>query len=100
MPFGSPPLERGEMEACPPGRLACGSLCMALVAGCRPQLLLLSFGALFLFWPDVFRRRTLFSKRSILQTAALCAPYIIVAAGIMYYNWVRFDSVFDFGCQL
>lgn len=81
------------------GRLACGSLCMALVAGCRPQLLLLSFGALFLFWPDVFRRRTLFSKRSILQTAALCAPYIIVAAGIMYYNWVRFDSVFDFGAN-
>ena len=80
-------------------RLCLGSLCMALVAGCRPQLLLLSFGAVFLFWPDVFRRRTLLSKKSIWQTAAFCVPYVIVAAGIMYYNFARFGSVFDFGAN-
>lgn len=28
---------------------------------------------------------------------AFSAPFVIVAAGLMYYNAIRFDSVFDFG---
>ncbi len=76
---------------------AAGSLSMALVAGCRPQLLLFSVLALPLFWNIVFQERTLFSKTSLRQTFILCLPYLLVAAGIMYYNAIRFGSPFDFG---
>lgn len=33
------------------------------------------------------------------QLAALAAPYLFVAAGLMYYNAVRFGSPFDFGAS-
>ncbi len=80
-------------------RLFFGSLCMALVAGCRPQLLLGSFFAIFLFWNIVFKDRMLFSKKSIKYTILFVLPYVIVAIGLMYYNYIRFDSVFDFGAN-
>lgn len=74
-----------------------GSLCMALVAGCRPQMLLFSALALPLFWNTVFRERRLFSRKTWTKTVAFIAPYLLVAAGIMYYNYLRFGSPFDFG---
>lgn len=74
-----------------------GSLCLALTAGCRPQFLLFAFLAVPLFWEEVFTKRTLFSKAGFLKTAALLVPYAVVAAGIMYYNNLRFGSPFDFG---
>ena len=74
-----------------------GSLCMALVAACRPQFLLASVLAIVIFWNSVFKYRTLFSKKSIRQTAAICIPYILVAAALMWYNFSRFGSPFDFG---
>ncbi len=79
--------------------LGLGSLCMALVAGCRPQLLLGSFFAIPLFWDYVFKKRELFSKKSIKETFWLCFPYIIVASLLMYYNYSRFGSIFDFGAN-
>ncbi|MBD5444070.1 MAG: hypothetical protein HDR29_00825, partial [Lachnospiraceae bacterium] len=36
-------------------------------------------------------------KNLLIDILALCIPYIIIAAGIMYYNAARFGSVFDFG---
>ncbi|MDE6749202.1 MAG: hypothetical protein K2K21_09115 [Lachnospiraceae bacterium] len=75
----------------------CGSLCMALVAGCRPQMLLFSFLAIPLFWDEVFKKRELFSKKNWRYTLCICLPYLLTAAGIMYYNGVRFGSPFDFG---
>lgn len=74
-----------------------GSLCMALVAGCRPQMLLFSFLAVPLFWEEVVRKRELFGKKNPLDTLCICLPYVLVAAGIMYYNAARFGSPFDFG---
>ncbi|MFQ9509672.1 MAG: hypothetical protein ACLRZ7_01760 [Lachnospiraceae bacterium] len=79
--------------------LLIGSLCMALVAGCRPQLLLFSFLAIPLFFNHVFKERTLFSKKSIKETICFCLPYIIVAALLMAYNFARFGSVVDFGAN-
>lgn len=74
-----------------------GSGCMALVAGCRPQMLLFSALAIPLFWEEVIKKRKLFSVRSIQDTVAICLPYVLVAAGIMYYNYLRFGSPMDFG---
>ncbi len=80
-------------------QLLIGSLCMALVAGCRPQFLIASFLAIPLFWRTVFKDRELFSKKSIGASIAFVLPYVIVAAVVMWYNYARFGSVFDFGAN-
>ncbi len=82
-------------------RLALGSLCMALVAGCRPQMLLFSFLALPLFWDEVFKKRSLLAlkKKPLIRTLCFALPYVAVAAGLMYYNFIRFGSPFDFGAN-
>ena len=73
-----------------------GSLCMALSVGCRPQSVLVSAVALPLFLPELFGGK--FKKKNgITELCLLAAPYIFVAAGIMYYNYIRFGSPFDFG---
>lgn len=74
-----------------------GSLCMALVAGCRPQMLLFSLLAVPIFWNEVIKERTLFSRKSIGRTVGIVLPYIFVAVIIMAYNKARFGSAFDFG---
>lgn len=80
-------------------RLFFGSLCLALVAGCRPQLLMGYLLAIPLFWKPIFKDRTLFSKKSIKQTVCLILPFIVVASLLMYYNYARFWSPFDFGAN-
>lgn len=74
-----------------------GSFCLALTAGCRPQFVLFALLAVPIFWKEVFQKRNLFSKKGIVQTTALAVPYIVVAAGLMYYNAIRFGSPLDFG---
>ena len=74
-----------------------GSLSMALVAGCRPQMILFSLLAVIIFWDEVIVNRNLFSKKGIGPTIAIVTPYVVIAIGIMYYNYIRFGSVFDFG---
>lgn len=82
---------------------ATGSLCLALTAGCRPQFLMASFLILPLFYStiqsDWARRNSIFRKQCTLRILALCLPYFSVAAGLMYYNFIRFGSPFDFGAS-
>ena len=88
--------KEGKVNA---GYAALGSLCMALVAGCRPQLLVVSAFAFLFFWNSVFKDRSLFSKKGAFSTFTICLPYVLVAAGIMWYNFARFGSPFDFGAN-
>lgn len=90
--------ENGETRLSTP-RLALGSLCVALIAGCRPQLLLMIALGVMLFWKAVFKERALFSKKGIKPTLAVCLPFVIVAAAVMWYNFARFGSPFDFGAS-
>lgn len=76
-----------------------GSLCMALVAGCRPQLLVLSLVAFPLFWRRYISDRRLLTAQGMREFICLLAPYVFVAVGIMWYNSVRFGSPFDFGAN-
>lgn len=79
--------------------LSAGSFLTALTAGCRPQLIL------FMVFPVVLFGKYLFSKdfyrtrngRQAVLAAAI--PVIAVAAFLMYYNYIRFGSVFDFGAS-
>lgn len=77
--------------------LGLGSLSMALVAGCRPQMLLFSFLAIPLLWKTARKDRNLFSKNSIGRTLAFTLPYVAVAILVMWYNYARFGNAFDFG---
>lgn len=74
-----------------------GSLFMALVAGCRPQLLLGSFFSIPIFSKFFKSKDDIFKKTNMLRIVRFMTPYIIVAAGLMYYNAIRFGSPFDFG---
>ena len=78
-------------------QLALGCLCMALVAGCRPQLLVGSFLIFPIYWKAVFEKRQLFSKNSWQKTLLAILAYVVVAVLLMIYNFKRFGSPFDFG---
>ncbi len=75
-------------------RGAAGSLCMAAAVGCRPQFAIASFLGIYIF-------RDLFVKRwdKLTKLLILISPYVPVAAGLMYYNYARFGSPFDFGAN-
>lgn len=88
---------RGRSSGRPWGWYLGGSLCMALVVGCRPQLVLLSLIAFPLFWRRYVTERRMLTKRGAIEFACLIAPYAIVGAGIMMYNHARFGSFTDFG---
>lgn len=78
-------------------RIVLGSLFAALVAGCRPQFLVFTALALPIFLPlmrsEARRRVTL--RRMLLFSL----PYLAVAIPLMYYNYIRFGSPFDFGAN-
>lgn len=84
-----------------PWRLALGSLLIAFCGGSRPQMLLAGFFAFPLFWNAMIRRpmKEGFKKKNAVWIACFAAPLILVGAGLMYYNYVRFGSVFDFGAN-
>lgn len=90
---------RGRLSPHPCRWLFVGSLCMALVAGCRPQLLVLSLLAFPLFWRPYITKRRLLTPQGLKEFACLVAPYVLVAAGIMAYNYARFGSLTDFGAN-
>ncbi len=89
----------GRSSNRPIGWYLCGSLCMALVLGCRPQLMAFSLLAFPLFWRKFIIERHIATKRGACEFACLIAPYVIVAAGVMWYNAARFGSPFDFGAN-
>ena len=76
-----------------------GSLCMALVIGCRPQLVLLSFVAFPLFWRIFITEKHLFTKKGTREFICLLFPYFLVLVGLLWYNAARFGSPLNFGAN-
>lgn len=78
-----------------------GGLCLAFVAACRPQFLIVSFMTLPILIPYVVTKSKNQNgiKKVLLQGIAFVVPYIIVASLVMYYNYARFSNVFDFGAN-
>lgn len=76
-------------------RTALSSLFLAVAVLCRPTLAVYCIAAC-LFYIFAFGKAGK-SKLSF----GLCAfvPMVVLGAAQMYYNYVRFDSVFDFGIQ-
>lgn len=72
-----------------------GAICGALAFGCRPPIALanvLVLPMLMVFFNDRKLTPKLFGK---LALAAM--PYAVVGISLMFYNYVRFDSPFEFG---
>ncbi len=80
--------------------LALGSLCMAVIAGCRPPQIFAVGVCLPLVLPmfsGMLKRKEYVKARHRLGCFAL--PYVIVALSLMYYNYIRFGSYFQFGAE-
>ena len=78
--------------------MALGSFFVALVAGCRPQLVLLSGVAVILFMFDEgIKNRKLFTSKTVVDTILFFLPIVLVAIPVCWYNAARFGNVFDFG---
>lgn len=74
-----------------------GSLFCALSVGCRPQTVLVCALALPLFAGYFLKNKYILTKKGITNLIILAIPFVIVASGIMYYNYIRFGSPTDFG---
>lgn len=93
-------------------RVALGSFVMALIAGTRPNMEIYALLAAPIFAGvfidtlkavigkssgDKYGNSTTSKKKLVVFILSFVLPFIQVAAGLMYYNTVRFGSVFDFG---
>jgi hypothetical protein len=64
-------------------------LCFALIAGCRPNMIFASLLVPLVLWKHRSWKLLLF----------VSIPFIMVAIPLMMYNYIRFESVFEFGGQ-
>ena len=74
---------------------ALGSLFGALAFGCRPTVALANLLAIPLFIRYVKGKRP--DGKLFRQILAVLAPYIVIGALLMWYNYIRFDDPFEFG---
>ncbi len=80
--------------------IALGSVCTAAVSLCRPTLLLPGLAMLAAILITEYKNVLNKPKAQIIKIMlAVGIPYIIFAAICMYYNYIRFDSFFDFGAS-
>ncbi len=77
--------------------LSAGALLTALIAGCRPQLMVFAVFPVILFKKYLFSKGFYKKKEGRIAVAAVLIPVCAVAAFLMYYNYVRFGSPFDLG---
>lgn len=74
---------------------AVGALLGALVFGCRPPIALANL--LVIPMLAEFLRQRKFSVKLLGKLVLAALPYAVVAAGLMWYNYARFDDPFEFG---
>ena len=79
-------------------RMSLGSLLLAMIAGCRPTLVLVTLLAIPIFWKPVKEKRIL-GEHKVSDITCFFVPVLFVATGLMYYNYIRFGSVTDFGAM-
>lgn len=72
-----------------------GSLLGALAFGCRPPIALANILVLPFLKQYLYKRKL--NLKLIKQLIFATLPYVIIGALLMIYNYVRFDSPFEFG---
>ena len=76
--------------------LIAGSVLLALVLGCRPQLMLAVFLAFPIFQKEI-RERLFFSRKGLVNTLSVIVPFLPICFAFLLYNKARFGSLLDFG---
>lgn len=71
-----------------------GSLSIGIAIASRPQFGLFAFFAFVIFADEIKD-----IKNNALSLVLSIIPFIIVGGLLMYYNYIRFGSVFDFGAN-
>ncbi|MEA4820679.1 MAG: hypothetical protein VB122_00370 [Erysipelotrichales bacterium] len=90
-------LDSKEKERIHNGKVILGSFCMAFVLFCRPQLILMAFVAIPLFWQELCTVKT--NRKNRLSFTLALLPFLILGLILAYYNYARFGSPFDFGAN-
>ncbi len=75
--------------------LTLGSLCGALVFGCRPPIAMFNVILLPVLYLLIKKRE--FNKKRAFKLLATLLPYVIIGVLLMIYNYLRFDNPFEFG---
>lgn len=93
--FFSKAFDEGKKDNFPFGYALAGAILGALTFGCRPPLAL----ANLLVIPMLIRflRAGKITTKLILKLLGAAFPYVVVAAGLMWYNAARFGNPFEFG---
>lgn len=74
------------------------SLFLSSSVACRPTMLLTSLIALPVFVKILIRN--LKKKKNITKSVmAIGVPYILIGCMLMYYNYIRFNNIFEFGAS-
>ena len=78
-------------------QIALGCLCMSLAVGCRPTLLGASLIIPVMLWRLMYKPTA--ARNTIVWKVVLSAgiPYFSVLMLLLWYNYVRFESFFEFG---
>ena len=75
-----------------------GCMCMALAVGCRPNYLFVSLLVPLILFDKIrgfLKNKDI--KKLTSMALAVAIPYVIIGSALMWYNYIRFDSVFEFG---
>lgn len=73
-------------------------LFLSLAVACRPTQLFVSLTIL----PVIFKIfiNNLKNKENILKNIlAVCIPYVVIGSLLMFYNYIRFGNIFEFGAS-
>jgi len=73
-----------------------GSLSLAIAVGCRPTQLFTSILIIPIIW-ELFKIIKSNKKNIVKLILCICIPYVIVGILLMWYNYIRFGSIFEFG---
>lgn len=74
------------------------SLFLSLSVACRPTMLLTSLIALPVFI-KIFIKNLKEKKNVYKIIASIGIPYLLIGSLLMYYNYIRFESIFEFGAS-
>lgn len=77
-------------------KLALGSLFLGLGVGARPQIIVLGI-ILYLIWMKVVKEKGASVKNAAWEGFALSIPFLICLVLLSIYNYLRFESITEFG---
>lgn len=77
-------------------KLILSALFLALSVGCRPTYLFTALPVLAMVVPTLLRQK---KKPMLLQALCFIAPLAVIGGLLAAYNYVRFDSIFEFGAR-